>query len=510
MPALRRIARTSFPLLLAVTGIACSKASGSAMNDDTGDDTSDLDGGGRRDTGRRRDGSATPGDDATLDDTGEGAGDGSADLDASTKDLGLPQFDGSLPTYTYWQDIRPILVRRCLSCHSSPPRFGATTSEATWADTQLPDPADGQPEFVHMGWRVENTVDPMPPANAPTATQAERDMIYIWSITGALEGMPPDAGVTGDAGQAADAAPGADGGSGGLDAAPGDAAPQNPLTGIGTVAQVGPAYSFLGGIRWRARDGYILFTDVTGNTIHQLLPPSTFDSPGPYRMNSMNANGLNFDPQGRLLVCEHGSRSVTRTDLGGNITTVASQYMGLALNSPNDVIVRSDGTVYFTDPPYGLNGRPRGVQFNGVFRIDLGGVLHVEYMGAINPPESRPNGITLSPDERTAYVSDTTMNLVRAYDVNVDGSFANERVFVAAINQPDGLVTDDLGNLYISATLGVVVYAPDGRAWGTIQVPTLQGEIVGNLTFGGTNRDVLYMIARTQVFRVQMTVTGRN
>jgi gluconolactonase len=453
-----------------------------------------MDSGTRRDSGRR-DSSATGDDTGDTTDGGD-MGDGPAQgMDAALPDLGLPTFDGSLPSYTYWQDIRPILARRCLMCHSSPPKFGAPTSEATYADTQVLAP-DGLPEYVHMGWSVENTTDPMPPSTAPPATQDERDMIYIWSITGAAQGIAPDGGIM-DASSS--------------DAASTDATPDggyiNPLPGFGMVTQIGPAFGTLGGIRWRASTQTALFTDITNNEIHQLIPPSTFDMGGPFLPNAQEPYGINFDTAGLLLLCQDTPRSVVRRQANGTFTTVAAQYMGQNLNSPNDIVVRSDGTIYFTDPTFGLNGRTRGVAFNGVYRVDLQANLHAEFMGATT---SLPNGLTLSPDEQTFYFSDTASGQVHAYDVNTDGSLANSRVFVGGLSAPQGLVTDNLANLYVATMGGISIYAPDGHAWGTLQVPTLPGEGVGTMTFGGPQRNILIIISRTQVFTVQAGVTGRN
>jgi gluconolactonase len=323
---------------------------------------------------------------------------------------------------------------------------------------------------------------------------------------GALDSGPADTGQVLDVGlDAAIFDQGADAGPADLsfaDAAPPDAdpvdlGPIDPLVGRGTVELVAEGFTFTEGPQWIEADGTLLFSDINGNTIHRLTPPAAIS---PYRMPSNNSNGLAIDVQGRLLAAEHGARRVSVATLGQAEVTLVERYQGQQLNSPNDLVVRSDGTIYFTDPPYGLGNRQREVPFNGVYRIDPLGALEVEWEG---PLSSRPNGIALSPDEQVLYVADT-VGLVRAYDVLGSGALTNERTLVPNISGPDGMAVDSAGNLYVTAGTGVEVYGPDGHSFGVIPVPRQPA----NCAFGGADHRTLYITARQGLYRVSLSIPG--
>ena len=181
----------------------------------------------------------------------------------------------------------------------------------------------------------------------------------------------------------------------------------------------------------------------------------------------------------------------------------AADDMGRAFNSPNDIAVRSDGTVYFTDPPYGLAGRPQEIPFLGVYRVSPTGDVSVEWMSSSN--SQRPNGIVLSPDESVLYLADTDDGVVRRFDVASDGSLSGEDTFVASARGADGMAVDTAGNLFVAAGPGVLVFAPDGTMWGVINVP----EQPANVGFGDADLRTLYITARTTLYRVQLMVPGR-
>lgn len=312
----------------------------------------------------------------------------------------------------------------------------------------------------------------------------------VWVACGDGDASTVDARAT-----AVDARnPGADAAAA-VDAAP----PQNPLTGIGTATSVQGGFMFLEGPVWRPAQGVLLFSDIPANTIYRLTPPAAVDT---FRADSGNSNGLVEDHDGLLLAAEHGNRRVSRTLAGGQIVDVATTYQGMSLNSPNDLAVRSDGTIYFTDPPYGISPGEQELGFNGVFRVAPGGALSAEWEG---PTTSRPNGIHLSADETVLYVSDTE-GPVRAYDVAPDGSLSGERVFTSDVTGADGMCMDEAGNLFVTTTSGVKAFAPDGSTWGTIPVP----EVPANCTFGGTDYRTMYITARTGLYRVAMTLAGQH
>jgi gluconolactonase len=226
------------------------------------------------------------------------------------------------------------------------------------------------------------------------------------------------------------------------------------------------------------------------------------------------ANGNTRDREGRLVTCEHGGRRVTRTEPDGRITVLADRYRGRRLNSPNDVVVKSDGTVWFTDPPYGIlndyEGHQAESELDGsyVFRLDpRSGALDI-----VADDFVRPNGLAFSPDERTLYVSDTSISHdpegnrhIRAFAADEDGRLSGGRVFATVSpGCSDGFRTDAEGNVWTSAGDGVHCYAPDGTLLGKIRVP----EPVSNLCFGGPKRNRLFITATTSLYSVFVGVTG--
>ena len=268
----------------------------------------------------------------------------------------------------------------------------------------------------------------------------------------------------------------------------------NPLDGIGEVELVDEGFVFTEGPAWNVAEGTLLFTDIPLQLIYELTPP---DEVAIFREESGNANGLRFDPDGLLLAAEHLNRRVSRTLANGDIVSVAAEYEGSSLNSPNDIAVRSDGTIYFTDPPYGITEPQRELDFNGVFRVDPAGGLTAEWEGA---PSTRPNGLALSPDESLLYVADTEENLIAAFDVASNGALSGRRVFLDAVSAPDGMAIDTAGNLFVTTTEGIAVYAPDGSLFGLIEIPNDGNP--ANCAFGGADARTLYITAREALYRV--------
>jgi gluconolactonase len=220
-----------------------------------------------------------------------------------------------------------------------------------------------------------------------------------------------------------------------------------------------------------------------------------------FRNPSGNSNGLALDTSGVLLACEHGNRRVSRGD-GATPAPVVERFEGLRLNSPNDVTVRSDGTIYFTDPPYGIQANQRELSFMGVFRVAPGGALTAEHRGALS---DRPNGIALSPDQSRLYVGDSEAHLVNVFDVAGDGALSNRRLFVNTASTPDGMAVDGDGNLFVATSAGVQVYAPGGTLWGVIPVPMQPS----NVAFDGVRADGRLLItARTAVYVVTLARGG--
>ncbi len=262
----------------------------------------------------------------------------------------------------------------------------------------------------------------------------------------------------------------------------------------GEVEKAAGGFRFTEGPVWHP-DGFLLFSDIPANKILKWTGPNEVEV---FREDSGQSNGLAFDNQGRLIACEHGSRRVSRSVLNGASTAIAETYDGKRLNSPNDCVVRSDGMIFFTDPPYGLGNREREIPFNGVYRV-----MPDEEPVLLDDTFDRPNGIVLSPDESVLYIADTAKNHVRAFDVDSSGGISNGRVFGFAPN-PDGLTIDRDGRVYVTSHEGVVVFNTQGDRVEVIALP----ETPANCAFGGAENKTLFMTARTSLYAVKLKVPG--
>jgi len=272
---------------------------------------------------------------------------------------------------------------------------------------------------------------------------------------------------------------------------------------------------------WRKSGNYLLFTDIPMNTIYSWSAADgigVFLRPAGYTRNDpagweLGSNGLIFDSEDRLVMADHGNRQVARLD-ESNFTkvTLADSYQGRRFNSPNDVAFHSNGDLYFTDPPYGLDGTfddpRRELDFCGVYRLTPSGQLTL-----LTTEIGRPNGLAFSPDERTLYVaaSDPNEPVWRAFDVQDDGTISNGRIFFDASAQvaagltglPDGMTVDTNGNIFATGPGGVFIFAPDGRHLGSL----LTGEPTSNVDFGDDG-STLYITSNTRLLRIRLSTTG--
>lgn len=263
---------------------------------------------------------------------------------------------------------------------------------------------------------------------------------------------------------------------------------------------VATGFEFTEGPVWHP-DGYLFLSDIPAHRIFKLTPDGTSEV---FREPSGGANGLTFDRQGRLIACEYHSRRVSRTESDGAISVLADSYHGKRLNSPNDVVVKSDGSIYFTDPFYGFPAdQERELDFQGVYRIAPDGAitLLVDDFGV-------PNGLAFSPDERILYIDDSRHQHVRAFDVLSDGSLANGRILIDmradARGAADGMKVDISGNLYVTGAGGTWVISRSGEHLGTIVTP----ELPENCAFGGPDHKTLFIAARTSIYSVRLSIAG--
>ena len=273
---------------------------------------------------------------------------------------------------------------------------------------------------------------------------------------------------------------------------------------------------------WFKHGNYLVFSDVPSNIVFKwkdgqgtsvYLKPSGYTGSTP-RGGEPGSNGLTLDSQGRLVLCEHGDRRVARLESNGTKTTLAEFYKLRRFNSPNDLVYKSNGDLYFTDPPYGLEGKnedpKKELPFNGVYRLSKNGEITL-----LTDKLTFPNGIAFSPDEKTLYVavSDPKHAVWMAYDVKADGTLANGRVFFDSTKWvgeehkglPDGMKVDQAGNLFATGPGGVLIFSPDGKHLGTINT----GEPTANCNWG-EDGTVLYIAANHYLARIPTRTKGNR
>lgn len=295
--------------------------------------------------------------------------------------------------------------------------------------------------------------------------------------------------------------------------------------------QVATGYKFTEGPVW-IPGGSLLFVDIPGDTINELGPDgkthvflhlSGEDASVPGGVPKLVLNGMTLDPRDRLTVAGYAQRNVFRLesiDPKAQVTILADSYQGKRLNSPNDVVYKSDGSLYFTDPPYGLHKQDRDpekdLQVNGVYRLP--GAMDQKpgtppmraQLQLVVKDLTRPNGIAFSPDEKYLYVNNSGPKKIWVrYRVETDGTLADARTFCDGTSDPrrgnpDGMKVDRKGNIYSAGPGGVWIFSPKGKHLGTLEIP----ETVGNLAWGGPDHRTLYITATRSVYRIVLKVSG--
>jgi gluconolactonase len=271
------------------------------------------------------------------------------------------------------------------------------------------------------------------------------------------------------------------------------------------VERVATGFTFTEGPIWNKQGAFLLFSDMPGDVRRRW---SEHDGVEEVMRPSNKCNGMVYDAEGNLLVCEHVTSSLVRERPDGTRETIASHYGGKELNSPNDVVTRSDGTIYFSDPIYGrVPGfgleREQDLSFQAVYRIAPGG--GEPQLAVPEDDFEQPNGLCFSPDESLMYINDTPRALIRVYDISADGTLSGGRLFFDHIGSgvieegiPDGMKCDERGNIWVTGPGGVWVISPHAEHLGVVQVP----ENVGNIGWGGSDWKTLYMPSSTSLYRV--------
>jgi gluconolactonase len=286
------------------------------------------------------------------------------------------------------------------------------------------------------------------------------------------------------------------------------------------VERIASGFRFTEGPVWFDQPGHLVFSDIPANTMYRWSTedgivvhrkPSGYDGADYPDGQEVGSNGLTRDAQGRLTICEHGNRRVTRLEPDGSVNVLASHWQGKRLNSPNDLVFKSDGSLYFTDPPYGLLGQDedpaKELAVNGIYRLREG-VLHL-----LVDELTRPNGLAFSPDEQFLYVanSDRQRKVWMRYRVEADGTLSDGTVFFDATSfeadgLPDGLKVDRGGNILATGPGGVLVFNPDGDHLGTVSIP----ETPANVGWGDPDGKSLYVTAKTSVYKLRTVSGGRG
>ena len=272
-----------------------------------------------------------------------------------------------------------------------------------------------------------------------------------------------------------------------------------------SVEHIATGFAFTEGPIWV--DGYLLFSDIPNSRIVRYHVDEEGASISTYKYPSGNSNGLTLDHDGNLIACEHTNRRVSMTDPNGNIKAVATRYKGKRLNSPNDVVVKSDGWIYFTDPAYGLMNRTLGkeLDFNGVFRVSSNGTgleLLIKDM-------TGPNGIAFSPDEKKLYVADSMEKFINVYEIDGDGHPVNGKQFAdldtGEEGVPDGMKIDTEGRVDSTGPGGIWVFSAGAELLGKILMP----EIPANCGWGEDGH-TLFITARTGLYKIGLNSKGNT
>jgi gluconolactonase len=283
----------------------------------------------------------------------------------------------------------------------------------------------------------------------------------------------------------------------------GFAAIVDPGNGLERLAT---GFEFTEGPIWHPYERHLTFSDMPGDHVRRWTADGGVTT---FRKPSNKANGNTYDRRGRMLTCEHATSRVTRTEADGSISVLATHYRDKQLNSPNDIVVRSDGLIFFSDPTYGRMPyygveRPQELSWQGVYRVNEDG----SSLTLVADDFKQPNGLCFSRDERLLFVNDTELGHIRVFDVATNGTLSGGSVWSevkgAGQGAPDGMKIDSAGNLYCCGPGGVHVFAADTQLLGVIETP----EVVANFTWGDDDLHSLFLTASTSLYRVRVGTPG--
>jgi gluconolactonase len=272
------------------------------------------------------------------------------------------------------------------------------------------------------------------------------------------------------------------------------------------MVRIASGFGFVEGPVWHPYEQHLTFSDIPGDELWRWAERDGVTS---FRKPSRMANGNTYDRAGRMLSCEHATHRVTRTEADGSTSILAESYAGKALNSPNDIVVKTDGSIYFTDPTYGRMAffgieRPCELAFRGVYRLDGDG----SGLELVSADFDQPNGLCFSADEHQLFVNDSVRKHIRAFDVGAGGNLSGGGVWAdvvgTAYGAPDGMKIDREGNVYCCGPGGIHVFTPSGQLLGIIAVP----ENAANFTWGGSTLDTLYITASTSIYAMFVNTPG--
>lgn len=380
-----------------------------------------------------------------------------------------------------------------------------------WVDGQLPRHL-GQPGAMVAGFNAPNRV-----VLTRRVEPGREVRVAVFAANGPLSDPPSNRIWVRSATLDFYRAPGATGTAVVIDGA--DAALDRVIAPGTRLEKLAGGFSFIEGPVWSAAERSLFFSDPNDNRIYRWNDDtgvSVFRTKSGYsgldigRYRQPGSNGLAFDREGRLTIDEHGNRRITRLEKNGDLTVLTDRYEGRRLNSPNDLVYRRDGSLYFTDPYFGLPGFEKDpaaeLPHAGVYRLASDGRLTL-----LTTELAGPNGLAFSPDERALYVAnwDETKKVVMRWDVQADGTLAGGRVFADMTSAPgeealDGLKVDRDGNVFVSGPGGLWIFAPDGRRLGVLRLP----ELAANMAWGDDDRRTLYLTARTGLYRLRVLTGG--